>query len=143
MRDSTKCSNFANKKHQTTVDIRQVKRIDGTSTGFSAEYRLIGIKAPDVIPYTVCIASDKCFSIVISFERILSVSYFANDNTGVRYGIEKFEDEEAKCFEEGKEISTSKWWAVYGNTFMAYLAPYKEILFDFLGEDITSPSYWY
>lgn len=126
-----------------TVDIRQVKRIIGTGTGFSAEYRLVGIKTPDVIPYAICIASDKQFSIAISFERILSISFFSNDNTGVRYGIEKFEDEEAKCFEGGKEISASKWWAVYGNTFMAYLTPYKEVLFDFLGEDVTSTAFWY
>lgn len=125
-----------------TVDIRQVKRIIGTGTGFSAEYRLIDIKDPGK-PYTICIESNKQLSIEIAFESILLISFFANDNMGVRYGIEKFDNEETSYFENGKNISASKWWAVYGNTFIGYVTPYKKILFDFLGEDITNPLFWY
>ena len=125
-----------------TVDIRQVKRVSGTGTGFSAEYRLVGIKAPGQ-PYSICVASDKQLSIEIAFDSILLISYFANDNTGMRYGIEKFDNEETTYWENGKNISASKWWAVYGNTFIGYIIPYKEILFDFLGEDIINPSFWY
>lgn len=115
------------------VDIRQVRCVIGSGKGFDATYELIDIPEPE-LPFEVHVSTDGKLSITIAFGGIMSVNYQDVDTqTNLAFSMEHSDDGNIYR-EQGKEISSSLWWAKYGKQFVSYISPYHDAIANLFGE---------